>query len=71
MIGGKMRPNDTCWRCRHLISRVHSRPPVYCSAYPDGAGIALMILAGQVRHDHLLGDEKELVTFERGEERGK
>lgn len=65
-----MRRSDNCWGCRHLISEVHATPPVYCRAYPKGRGIPFAILAGQVRHDHLLGDEWDPVTFKRTEKRG-
>jgi len=60
----EMKPGDNCWKCRHLISKIHSRPPVYCRAFPKGSGIPMAILGGIVRHDHLLGDERDPVTFE-------
>lgn len=60
-----MKPTDTCWGCKHLASRPHAFPPVFCKAYPAGDGIPFQILAGQVRHDHLVGDERSPVFFER------
>ena len=66
-----MKPNDSCWNCQHLTSKVHTTPPVFCRAFPRGSGIPLMILSGQVRHDRILGDEWEPVTFKRREERNR
>jgi hypothetical protein len=65
----RLKRDTCCWRCRHLTSRIHTAPPVYCKAFPRGAGIPFMVLGGIVRHDHLLGDEEVDVTFERDEER--
>lgn len=61
-------PSDTCWDCRHLTSRIHAAPPVYCRAYPDGVGVPFEILGGIVRHDNIIGGEAEMVTFERREQ---
>lgn len=54
----------TCWDCKHLTSRPHGRPPVFCRAFPDKDGIPFQIIAGIVRHDRLLGGEREPVFFE-------
>lgn len=59
-----MRKTDTCWDCSRLRSEVGSLPPIYCQAFPDGKGIPFDIVAGMVRHDRLLGNEKEPVFFE-------
>lgn len=59
-----MKPTDNCWGCQHLTSRTHCRPPVFCRAFPDGDGIPFEIMAGIVRHDRLLGNEKHPVFFE-------
>jgi len=66
----EMKPGDDCWRCRHLTSAIHSRPPVFCRAYPAGDGIPFEILAGVLRHDRLLGNEKAPVFFEPKEDHG-
>lgn len=65
-----MKPGDDCWNCKHQISAIHSRPPVFCRAYPSGDGIPFEILAGILRHDRLLGNEDAPVFFERMEKRG-
>jgi len=62
-----MLPDDNCWKCRNLLSKIGSPPPVFCRAYPRRDGIPDEILFGAIRHDHLLGDETDKVIFERRE----
>lgn len=59
-----MKPEQNCWDCRHLTSAVHTAPPIFCRAFPDGRGIPFQIIAGIFRHDRLIGGERAPVFFE-------
>jgi len=61
----KMGPGDSCWDCKHLTSKPHGRPPVFCKAFPKGSGIPFVIMSGEVFHNALLGGEVDSVFFER------
>lgn len=61
----KMKKGESCWDCKHLITRPHARPPVFCKAFPEGKGIPFIIMSGTDQHERLLGTEAEPVVFER------
>jgi hypothetical protein len=63
-----MRKDETCWDCKHLLSKFGLAPPVFCKAFPDKGGIPFAVASGNVRHDHLIGGEAEPVFFERKED---
>lgn len=63
-----MKKDETCWDCKHLLSKVHAAPPVFCKAFPAKDGIPFAVISGNVRHDRLIGGEAEPVFFERKED---
>ena len=56
--------SKTCWDCRWLLSEKGALPPVLCKAYPEGEGVSIEILSGQVVHDHVLAGQRLGFVFE-------